>query len=498
MAATARKRPGETRVLRFLLGDAVQTLTAPDPNMTVLDYLRLVAGRSGTKEGCAEGDCGACTVVLGTRDGARLRYRAVNACILFLPVLDGKQLLTVEDLRAPDGTLHPVQRAMVDHHGAQCGFCTPGFIMSLFALYKAGETDGQRLDRRRIDDAIAGNLCRCTGYRPIADAALAMGGGGDVDHFAAREAETVARLRAIRRRGTLALAGAGRRYFAPRSAAALARLLIAHPDATLLAGGTDVGLWVTKQHRDLDTLIHVGDVTELRTLRQVNGHLEIGAAVTYGDAVAAIARHYPDFAELIRRLGSVQIRNSGTLGGNIANGSPIGDSMPALIALGARLVLRRGARRREMALDEFFLDYRKTALTRGAFIERIRLPIHGAARRFATYKVTKRFDQDISAVCGAFSLALDGRRVRDIRICYGGMAAIPKRARHCERALIGGEWSEASVDAAARALARDYAPITDMRASGDYRMLVAGNLLRKFFMEGEAQAPDLRVLAFAR
>ncbi len=479
--------------VRFILDDQVKELTALDPTLTVLNYLRTVERKCGTKEGCAEGDCGACTVVLGERADKRVRYRAVNACILFTPTLDGKQLITVENLKGRDGSLHPVQRAMVECHGSQCGFCTPGFVMSLFALYKS-ETNPSHL---RINDALAGNLCRCTGYRPIVDAARKMYAYGGRDQFAAHEAETLARLRAIERTDTLALAHDGRRYFAPKTLEALADLVLRHPDAHLLAGGTDVGLWVTKQHRELDTLIYTGDVAELHRLAIVDGEIEIGAAVTYTDALEILGSHYPDFGELIRRLGAVQIRNAGTIGGNIANASPIGDSMPALIALGAILVLRRGDERRELPLDEFFIDYRETALRCGEFVELVRLPVASPRRQFRAYKISKRFDQDISAVCAAFALGLQGGRVRDIRIGYGGMAAIPRRARRCEAALIGQHWSEGAVRVAMRALDQDFAPISDMRASGAYRSLVARNLLHKFFVETTGSAGATRVLEAA-
>ena len=472
--------------LRFLLNDEPRALSDIDPNTTLLNYLRDIEGKTGTKEGCAEGDCGACTVVLGELDGEAIRYRAVNACILFVPVVDGKQVITVEGLKAADGGLHPVQRALVDCHASQCGFCTPGFVMSLFALFKTEP----KPSRRRIDDALAGNLCRCTGYRPIAEAGRRMYDYSGEDRFSARERETVAQLKAIRRDGMLALQAGGRRYFAPGGIDDLARLRQEHPEACLLAGGTDVGLWVTKQHQDLETIIYTGNVAELRELTVSDDHIEIGAAVTYSDAFEAIAGPYPDFGELIRRLGSVQIRNAGTLGGNVANGSPIGDTMPALIALGARLVLRAGTRRREIPLEDFYLDYRKTDLEPGEFVERIRVPLPAASRRFHAWKIAKRFDQDISGVCGAWNLDLDGGRVRDIRICYGGMAATPKRATNCERALVGEDWSEASLAPALRALEQDYAPISDMRASGRYRMLVARNLLHKFYRETTAEAGD--------
>ena len=476
--------------IRFVLDGQVRELHAVDPTLTVLNYLRGVERRCGTKEGCAEGDCGACTVVLSELAGDGLRHRAVNACILFVAALDGKALVTVESLRRPGGALHPVQRAMVECHASQCGFCTPGFVMSLFALYESESPP----PRHRIDDVLAGNLCRCTGYRPIVAAAQRAYGYGE-GRQTADAAATAALLRSIARRDTLVLEDRGRRLFAPRSLDALAELVERHPEAHLLAGGTDLGLWVTKQHRVLDTLIYLGGVAGLDAVARGDTHLEIGAAATYADAQAALAAQHPDLGELIRRLGSVQVRNAGTIGGNIANASPIGDMPPALMALDASLVLRQGGARRELPLDAFFLDYRKTALRRGEFIERVRVPLAAPDRQFRAYKIAKRFDQDISAVCGAFSLVLEHGRVADIRLCYGGMAATPKRARDCEQALIGRRWTEASIAAVLPVLDGCFAPLSDMRASAAYRRLVAGNLLRKFQLETAGRPGATRLLA---
>jgi xanthine dehydrogenase small subunit len=480
--------------VRFLLDGEVRELESVDPTMTVLEYLRGVERRCGTKEGCAEGDCGACTVVLGELHQGRVRLKAVNGCILFVPALDGKALFTVESLRGADGALHPVQRALVECHGSQCGFCTPGFVMSMFALYESEPAPS----RRRVDDVLAGNLCRCTGYRPIVDAVEKAYAYGDTRR-AAVEAELAAKLASIQRDDTLALAHGERRFFAPRTIEALAEIFERHPEAHLLAGGTDVGLWVTKGHERLETVIHFGAVPALARVEVTGTHLEIGAAATYADVHETVALHHPDFGELIRRIGSQQIRNAGTLGGNVANASPIGDTLPALIALDATVVLRRGGERRELAVDAFIVGYRKTALRPGEFIERIRVPVRSDARLFRAYKVSKRFDQDISAVCGAFALELSQGRVRHVRLCYGGMAATPKRARACEEALLGRPWTEATVAAALPALDADLAPISDMRASAAYRRLVAQNLLRKFRLEtaGEPGAAIARTRILA-
>jgi xanthine dehydrogenase small subunit len=466
--------------IRFLLGDEVRELADVDPTMTVLRYLREVEGRVGTKEGCAEGDCGACTVVLAEVDNDHLTYRAVNACIQFLPTLDGKQVLTVEDMKSADGSLHPVQQSMVDNHGSQCGFCTPGFVMSLHALYQQGGSQ----DRLEIDNALAGNLCRCTGYGPIVTAARAMMEYEAPVPGAMPVSEVLETLNSWAGDDGVALEYQGRKYFAPRSAEALGAIYKHHTEANILAGGTDIGLWVTKQHRRLQTVIYLGDVPELQTLEVVDGVLQIGAGVTYEHAIATITEHFPDFGEVVRRIGSRQIRNAGTIGGNVANGSPIGDSPPVLIALGARLILRCGQDQREIALEDFFVDYGKQDRQPGEFVERIDVPLMTPDQNLRCYKISKRFDQDISAALGAFNVSLDANHnVVHARICFGGMAATPKRALATEAALIGRPWTEATVKAAATKLTEDYTPLSDMRASADYRLKVAQNLLTKFWLE---------------
>jgi xanthine dehydrogenase small subunit len=466
--------------VRFILDGQVREVAQVDPTLTVLQWLRGAERRCGTKEGCAEGDCGACTVVLGERRGDGLRLRAVNACLLFLPALDGKALFTVESLGAPAGPLHPVQEALVECHGSQCGFCTPGFVMSLYALYESEPLPS----RRRLEEVLAGNLCRCTGYRPIADAVERAYRQGERSPAARAARDALAgQLLGIARTEPLALEHGGRRWVAPRTGDQLAAALDAHPGAQLVAGGTDAGLWVTKQHRALGTLVYLGDVADLGGVVATATHLEIGAAATYADALPLLSEHLPSLGDLVRRIGSTQIRNLGTLGGNVANASPIGDTPPALLALDATFTLRRGGERREVPADGFFLGYRETALRPGEFLERIRIPRPPAGRLFRAYKVSKRFDQDISAVCGAFALRIEAGRARDVRIAYGGMAAVPTRARACEAALEGRPFTAEAVAAALPALDRDLSPISDMRASAAYRRRVAQNLLRKLQLE---------------
>ena len=482
--------------VRFVLDGEIVELDHVDPTRTVLQFLREDLRRTGTKEGCAEGDCGACTVVLAEldRSGDGLSLKAVNSCIQFLPTLDGKELITVESLCDRELGLHPVQQAMVEEHGSQCGFCTPGFVMSLFALYKSQS----RPTRRDVDDALAGNLCRCTGYRPIVAAADAMyvipADAGDwLRQPAGREqapAERLERLQRIARDRCLELRQGDRVFFAPRTTAELAGLLDEYPDALLLAGGTDIGLWVTKQHREPKTLIYLANVEGLADIGASDTHLEIGGAATFAAAMPAILDHYPLLDEMLRRFASPPIRNAATLGGNVANGSPIGDSMPALMAAGASLVIRSAAGEREIALDEFYHDYRVNDLQPGEFIERIRLPLPAPGTTLHCYKLSKRFDQDISAVCVAYCLELDDEHVKSIRIACGGLAATVKRATHCEQAMTGRPWNEETVAAGMAAFAEDFKPITDMRASAAYRLQSGRNLLRRLYLETRGELTE--------
>ncbi len=476
--------------IRFILdGEVVEARGLP-PTTTVLEYLREHAHRTGTKEGCAEGDCGACTVVLSELDGEdKIRYRAINSCIRFLPTLDGKELVTVESL-AHGEQLHPVQQAMVDQHASQCGFCTPGFVMSLFALYQQNENP----DRDAVLEALAGNLCRCTGYRPIIDAGCAMHGYTQPARWSRGEAQSQQRLdalRALRSDASLVLPG----FHAPRSVDELAAALAAEPASLLLAGGTDVGLWVTKHLRELPPIVYIGEVAELQRIDEDNGALRIGAAVSLSDGLAAIVAKFPTLAELAQRFASPPVRNSGTLVGNIANGSPIGDAMPALIALGATVELRHGATTRTLLLEALYLDYMKKDLAPGEFVVAVTIPAARANLQLASYKLSKRIDQDISAVCAAFAIELDGDRIANARIAYGGMAAIPARATRAEAALLGQPLDAVSIERAVSALAEDFKPLTDMRASADYRLRGAQNLLRRFFLEYGAQPSTTRTHA---
>ncbi|WP_134497696.1 xanthine dehydrogenase small subunit [Microvirga pakistanensis] len=465
--------------IRFWRNGQPIEVTGFHPRTTLLDYLRLQERRVGTKEGCAEGDCGACTVALGrVRDG-RVRYEPVNACILLLGQVDGAEVVTVEDLAA-GGELHPVQSAMVAHHGSQCGFCTPGIVMSLFTLYH----EARPLSRERVNDALAGNLCRCTGYRPIVDAALDACSGAAQDAFA-QAGEATARALAELADGEDVMIGNEARFFAaPASEASLAALYERHPGATLVAGCTDVGLWITKGMAELEKIIWLGRVAGLDRIEDANDALTIGATVTHADAYMRLAAIDPDLGELMRRFGSAQVRASGTVGGNIANGSPIGDLAPALIVLGSTLELRQGERTRVLPLEEFFIAYRKQDRLPGEFVRSVTVPRLKGNVAFRAYKVSKRFDEDISAVMGAFKLTLEGRRIAEARVAFGGMAGIPKRAPATEAALVGLSLDDPSAwDRATAAIARDYQPLDDLRASAAYRTTVARNLVFKALSE---------------
>lgn len=478
--------------IRFILNGEDIVLKDVRPTETLLDFLRLKRRLTGTKEGCAEGDCGACTVLIGRLIDGKLFYESVNACIRFVGSLNATHVVTVEHLAARDGTLHPVQQAMVDCHGSQCGFCTPGIVMSLYGLWLSSE----KPSRPEIEKALQGNLCRCTGYEPIVKAAEQISvtrPSALFDPLETTRSEIVGRLWAMQAGDTITITSDEGRLVVPRSVDALARILTEEPGATIVAGATDVGLWVTKQMRALNPVVFINHLNELQSIVAGDDGFTIGAGVTYSRAFTTIAPRIPPLGRLIDRIGGEQVRNMGTIGGNIANGSPIGDSPPPLIALGATVKLRSAFGARVLPLEDFFVDYGRQDRRPGEFVESVFVPYPPESSHFAVYKISKRRDEDISALLGAFYLTLDQEEnVTDIRIAFGGMAGTPKRARSVEAELIGKRWTETAVQDARDSFDTDFTPLTDWRATAEYRQLTAKNLLTRFYLETVGAPQELK------
>jgi xanthine dehydrogenase small subunit len=468
----------ESKTIRLVRRGELVRLGNVPPDRTLLEVLREDLGCTGTKEGCGEGDCGACTVVIAEPVDGALAYRAINSCIRLAHSVDGMALWTVEDLAAEDGTLHPAQEAMVQCHGSQCGFCTPGFVMSLFGMYQNHVCRGETVTRELAQEELSGNLCRCTGYRPILDAARQM------SRLPAAKVDEQAILAQLDQIAGSRTESTGP-YLAPTSLSELLALRAAHPQAQVVAGCTDVGLWVTKMHMQFAQVLDVTRVRELRRVESYERHLAIGAAVTLADAFEALVAQRPQLKTFANRFAGLPVRNSGTLGGNVANGSPIGDSMPLLIALGAHLVLLSARGHREMPLEQFYTGYRKNVLAPDEVVGWIKVPLPTEGEFLRAYKISKRYDDDISAICLVVAMRIENGVVQHVGIGAGGVAATPARALQAEAALRGRPWTLAAAQQAAAALRAEFQPISDMRASSEYRAEVLGNLMQRFWLESQ-------------
>jgi len=465
-----------SNTIRFVFEDKIKEIKNPDPNETILNLVRLRLKKTGTKEGCAEGGCGACTVVVGELKKNKIIYKAINSCIAFTTSLEGKQLLIVEDLIQKNGSLHPVQSAMINFHGSQCGFCTPGFIMSLFSMYK----NKTSYDKKTIEESISGNKCRCTGYRPINEAAKRLK-KNKPDQFKKNEKKTISLLKKIRPKN-ISINNKFKKYFAPKTIIELKKIIKKNQDAEFLSGGTDMSLIVTKQKKDIKNIIYLNSIDELNYIKEKVNYIEVGATTPLSKFELIIKKYYPDFDRILKRYGSVQIRNVATLAGNIATASPIGDSLPLLLSLNASISIESFNKKMTIPIKDFFIGYRKTKLRKGYFISSIKIPIF-KKNIFKAYKISKRIDDDISSVCASFNLEIVNKKIKDIKIAYGGMAAIPKRAFYCEKMLLNSSFSEDTILKAQKSLEKDFQPIDDMRASKDYRVEIAKNLLTKCFVE---------------
>ena len=466
-----------TSTIQFIYNNKICSIKNVDPNKTVLDYIRNDLKKNGTKEGCAEGGCGACTVVLGELKNSKLIYRSINSCISFLPSINGKHLILVENLMSEKNQLHPIQEAMVKFHGSQCGFCTPGFIMSLFAMYKNFKT----FDNDIIEEALSGNLCRCTGYRPIIEAAKSLNSKKDNDHFKKDQKKIISLLKKINNRD-IEISYRNKKYFSPNSINSLKKIIKKNPNSHFLGGGTDLSLEVTKLRGEIKNIISLNSVKELKFVKKKRNFLEVGASVSLYDFQNIIKSYYVDFYNVLKRYGSVQIRNVGTISGNIATASPIGDTLPLLLSLNAILKIQTKNNLKIIPLNKFFISYRKTKLKKGDFVYSVKIPI-SKKNYFRAYKVSKRFDDDISTVCASFNLLIKNNKIVMAKIAYGGMSEIPKRATSIERKLTNSMLSEELFLKAQNLIEDDFSPIDDMRSSKNYRIEIARNLLMKFFYE---------------
>ena len=462
--------------IQFVYNNKIFKIKNPNPNKTILDFVRSDLKKTGTKEGCAEGGCGACTIVLGELKDQKLIYKSINSCISFLPILNGKHLILIENLSS-DNKLHPIQESMVKFHGSQCGFCTPGFVMSLFAMYK----NFSKFNDETIDETLSGNLCRCTGYRPIIDAAKSLNYKSGNDHFKKNEKKVINLLKKIKDK-EIEISHKDKKYFAPKTLSNLNKILKKNSNIKFLSGGTDLSLEVTKQRGDIKNIIYLDSIKELKFVKQTKKFIEIGSGISLYEFQNIIRSYYPDFYNILKRYGSVQIRNVGTLAGNIATASPIGDSLPLLLSLDSLIKIKTQKFIKTIPLNKFFLSYRKTKLKKGELIYSVQIPIN-KGNYFKAYKISKRFDDDISSVCASFNFTIKNNKILKANVAYGGMSEIPKRASSIERALINATFTEDTFLKVQKLITRDFSPIDDMRASKNYREDVAKNLIMKFYYE---------------
>ena len=462
--------------IKFIFNNKIYKLENPDPNKTILNYVRNDLKKTGTKEGCAEGGCGACTIVLGELNKNKVIYKSINACISFLPILNGKQLILIEDL-VNENKLHVVQNAMIKFHGSQCGFCTPGFTMSLFSMHK----NHKSINNEIIEEALSGNLCRCTGYRPIVDAAKSLSNKKDQDHFKKNQSKTINLLKRIKPLD-IEINYRDKKFFAPKTISNLKKILKQYPDAKILSGGTDLSLEVTKFRKEIKKIISLNSINKLNFIKKSKNLLEVGATTSLFNFQNLVKEYFTDFYDILKRYGSIQIRNVGTIAGNIATASPIGDTLPLLLSLEAKVVIQGMNQKKIYSLNNFFLSYRKTKLKKGEFIYSVKIPLN-KENIFKAYKISKRFDDDISSVCGSFSFSIKKNKIKKVAIAYGGMSEIPKRASIIEKKLIDSEFSESTFTKAVCFINKDFSPLDDMRASRNYRLSVAKNLLLKAFYE---------------
>ena len=463
--------------IQFVYNNKIYKIKNPDPNQTILDFIRSDLKKTGTKEGCAEGGCGACTIVLGEIKNKKLIYKSINSCISFLPIINGKHLILIENLSSGSDKLHPVQEAMVKFHGSQCGFCTPGFVMSMFSMYK----NFSKFSDEVIDETLSGNLCRCTGYRPIIDAAKSLNSRNNIDDFKKNEKKIINMLNKIEGED-IEISYKNKKYFAPKSLTNLKKILKNNSNIKFLSGGTDLSLEVTKKRGEIKKIISLNSIKELKFIKETRNFIEVGSGVSLYEFQNVIKSYYPDFYNILKRYGSVQIRNVGTLAGNIATASPIGDSLPLLLSLDSKIKIQTFKSIKTIPLSKFFLSYRKTKLKKGEFLYSVEIPIN-KQNHFKAYKISRRFDDDISSVCASFNFLIKKNIILKANIAYGGMSAIPKRATIIEKALTNSVFSEDTFSKAKNLIDADFSPIDDMRASKNYRIDVAKNLMMKFFYE---------------